>query len=342
MIREAWLKIQERKRNLRSWALVIAAYGLAVFGLWLSGQFKIEDISEFSGPLKVKLGAISGVEEAEYLFNQSKEEAPPEQIEQEETSPEELPDSQQKIEDDVSDKTIAMDVSPSPTVAPTKKPTPKPSPKVSSSPTPRRSAQPSPKVSPVASPSAAPIKTAAPDTTVVVKGKEQGNAYETNLDAGSSVVGRGLYVPIYLYMPIPYEVSSALFSAISDSKDGLYTADERKGDFKKFYSQAEGVWRLKNPVPLDDRPRLWIMLQESGYRLGDADYKKGKYLRPVVISFKVSASKGGSSPALLEIKLDKSSGYSDIDEAVMYGFKKAAFYNNGERSVSGRFTYSFE
>jgi len=61
----------------------------------------------------------------------------------------------------------------------------------------------------------------------------------------------------------------------------------------------------------------------------------------VEILFKVSAPGAGRVPELEDVLLESSSGYSDIDTAVLYGFRKAEFSNSGSDSVSGRFTYRF-
>jgi outer membrane biosynthesis protein TonB len=361
MTKEAWLKSQERKRTFISLSVTLGAYLLAFLAVWVTGLFKVENLSEYSGPLQIKLGAAQGVDESVFSYatqeSQSQEAAAEAPVE--EPPAENVEKARIEEEDLISEKTIAMEASPSAKPTATPKPSTKPSPKASAKPTAKPSAKPSlkpspvvavavkPETSPAASPLSSPSSASNPgaqssDKTVVVKGSEQGNAYETNLDAGSTVVGRGLYVPIYLYLPLPYDVDASVYNAIPKSADGFNSADERKTFFKKYYKESDGAWRLKAPVPLDDRPGLWITLSDAGYKVSKADYKEGKYLRNVVIKFKVSSGAGNSIPTLESVVVEKSSGYSDIDDAVLYGFRKAAFYNNGEKSVTGRFTYSFD
>jgi outer membrane biosynthesis protein TonB len=83
------------------------------------------------------------------------------------------------------------------------------------------------------------------------------------------------------------------------------------------------------------------MLEDAGYDVKNAEYKAGKHLRSVEILFKVSSPGTAGMPRLEDVLIESSSGYSDIDAAVLYGFKKAEFSNSGSNSVSGRFTYRF-
>jgi hypothetical protein len=44
---------------------------------------------------------------------------------------------------------------------------------------------------------------------------------------------------------------------------------------------------------------------------------------------------------LVDVRLVSSSGSSEIDEAVVYGFRQASFFNKTGNAVSGRFVYGF-
>lgn len=361
---ESWARSQERKREIASIAICGSAYALGLLVLWFLGAFNIKDLSDYSGPIQVKLGSPEGVAESAFLSGQTEEQAPPEELPEDEIPEPPPPDTED--DDAVSDNTIADKATPSPSTpkpTPSRKPSPsakpslKPSPKPSSTPKPLESPKPTPsprasvlvakvslkpEVVPASSPGSGSGSSAnAKPAAAVIRGSEQGNSYETNFDEGASVVGRGLYVPIYLYLPLPYYVDTAYYEAIKASADGFTSAENRRAEFKKHYRVGEGGWVLRNPVPYDDRPRLWILLGESGYDISKSDYK-AKALRSVVLQFQVGAQKGNAIPSLESVKLLSSSGYSDIDDSVMYGFKKAAFYNNSPKSVTGRFTYSFD
>ena len=83
------------------------------------------------------------------------------------------------------------------------------------------------------------------------------------------------------------------------------------------------------------------MLEDSGYDVKNAEYKNDKHLRPVTVLFKVSAPGLDGKPVLEAVYIESGSGYSTIDEDVLYGFRKAEFSNSGATSISGRFTYRF-
>ncbi|MBN2875035.1 MAG: hypothetical protein JXM71_08060 [Spirochaetales bacterium] len=179
---------------------------------------------------------------------------------------------------------------------------------------------------------------------LVLRGSENGNSYDMTFESSAGVAGRSMYVPIVLFMPLPFELDDAVYAAIPDLAGLPGTAPERRLAFERFYEKKPaGTWqlkRLKQP-DYDDRPELWTMLEDAGYSLKNAEYKEGKHLRPVEILFKVSTAATGRTPVLEDVLLESSSGYSDIDAAVLYGFRRAEFSNSGTKSISGRFTYRF-
>jgi hypothetical protein len=177
--------------------------------------------------------------------------------------------------------------------------------------------------------------------SVTFRGTEKGNSLETAFGASTGTIGRSLYVPIYGYMPLPARVSGAVYGAIPADKDGFYSAESRKKTFAQYY-QAEGeTWRLKAPVPLERRLALWLMLEDAGYDLAHADYKDGLAANGVTIEFAVGPASGSAKPALIDLGIASSSGSSEIDAAVLYGFRQAAFFNKNAFAVSGKFTYRF-
>jgi hypothetical protein len=169
---------------------------------------------------------------------------------------------------------------------------------------------------------------------------EKGNTVETTLGGSSETVGQSLYVPIYLGMPLPSSVSADLFNAIPDEIIPPHTvitsADARKRAFLNYYVKNGNEYVLKNPAPLDVREKLWEMLEDAGYNVELADYKAGRSLSPVVIGFSITKDR-----QLRGVELLQSSGDPDIDAAVLYGFKRASFWNKSGDTIQGRFVYRF-
>lgn len=304
--RAVWLRSRERKRAAISWSAALLAYALALVISAILSLFNSVELDDFSGPVVVRLGSPEGVDAPKPI------EAP---------TPAAPPESR-----------------PAPPVpeAPTVSPTP-------STPTAPARPQPATPVPVQPTPQAAPTPPA-PPAPIVIKGSESGNSYDMTIEAGSGRAGRSLYVPIALFLPVPYEVSAAIFDAIPDLSGLPGTSAQRKKSFQAFYENLpNGNWQLKKlrQPKFDDRMPIWTMLEDAGYNLKDADYKEGKSLRPVEILFKVSAPGANGIPALEDVLIESSSGYSDIDDAVLYGFRKAEFSNSGSTSIRGRFTYRF-
>jgi hypothetical protein len=83
-----------------------------------------------------------------------------------------------------------------------------------------------------------------------------------------------------------------------------------------------------------------MMLEAGGYDASNADYKTARRLQPVILEFAVGPEAGIKSK-LVGIRLLSSSGSSEIDEAVIYGFRRASFFNKTGNEISGKFIYSF-
>jgi outer membrane biosynthesis protein TonB len=165
--------------------------------------------------------------------------------------------------------------------------------------------------------------------SVTFKGSEMGSALATTFGASSGQVGRNLYVPIYLYMPLPAKISAAIYGNI-----------QAKGTFQDYYQQSGTDCRLKSQVPLAQRGDFWAMLEAAGYDASTADYKTSRKLSPVVIEFTVGPMTNRKTE-LVDVRLVSSSGSTDVDEAVMFGFRQAAFFNKTGNAVGGKFVYSF-
>jgi hypothetical protein len=192
--------------------------------------------------------------------------------------------------------------------------------------------------------SASPAQKSSQPETVhqrVVQGQENGNVLETVFEGGAGHVGRSLYVPIYLYMPLPTSLSDRLVHRIPPSSDGFQTARARQENLEVWYHPTVGGWRLRVQPPLDQRPALWIALQDAGYDVGKAEYKTVRTLAPVTLHFTLSSAKAGRPPELLDVTLVSSSGDAEVDRAVVYGFRMSAFANGTGQDAQGVFTYDF-
>jgi len=308
--RDEWIRSRQRRRQAISWSASLGIYLVAMLVMMLFSALSIKELSDYSGPVIVRLGSPTGAEIA-------RPSAEPQHAAQ---------------------PVVEQPVQPAATTAPAAAPAPAPKPAdkpaLSSKPTPTATQQPT---TPVAAPQPA-------QPAVVLKGSESGNSYDITVNAGSGTVGRSLYVPIWLFMPVPFELPASLYESIPDLVGLPGTAAKRRTVFETLYEKkASGVWQLKgNRQPeYDARPELWTMLEDAGYDLKSAEYKDGKHLRAIGILFRVSAPGPSGKPRLEDVEIEGSSGYGDIDQAVLYGFKRAEFSNSGTSSISGRFTYRF-
>ncbi|OHD19665.1 MAG: hypothetical protein A2Y38_11825 [Spirochaetes bacterium GWB1_59_5] len=311
-VRDDWLRARQRKRAAIAWSSALGVYVLAFAVAMLVSLFAVEELADFSGPIVVRLGSPDGMD----VPKPSMEPAPtPAAPEPDTTAP--APES---VPAPVPVNTTAPALVPAKPASPK---VPKPTPAVTA-PVPQPETPPAP-------------------VPVVLRGSESGNSYDMTYLSGSGVVSRSLYVPIWLYMRVPNELPASLYEAIPDLPKLPGTKEARKKIFTTWYKEDGGLWQLKNfrQPDYDSRATLWIMLEDAGYDVKNAEYKNGKHLRPVTILFKVSAPGPDGDPVLEAVHIESGSYYSDIDEDVLYGFRKAEFSNSGSSSITGRFTYRF-
>ncbi len=176
--------------------------------------------------------------------------------------------------------------------------------------------------------------------SVVIRKAEKGNSVETTLGGAQGTVGHNIYSPVYYSFALPRVVPAAIYNAIPNLVQPpntiIYTAQARKKAFANYYEFDGSAYRLKTEVPLDQREPLWQILEDAGYDAAAADYKQGKNLMPVVIGFTVTRDN-----QLKGVEILQSSGDAEMDKSVLYGFKRAAFWNKTGETVPGRFTYRF-
>lgn len=307
-VRDDWLRMRERKRMAISWSTALGVWLLALLVAAILSSFGIKELANYSGPVIVRLGSPEGAD---------------------------VPRPRPVVEP-VAVPTTAEAIPEAPVAS-----SPASAPKPAASPKPAVQAKPAGPSTPAP---AAAASASAPPSPVVLRGSESGNSYDMTFDSSAGKAGRSLYIPIVLFMPLPFEVPPSLYDAIPDLAGLPGTAARRKTVFENTYEKRpNGNWQLKRlrQPEYDARPEIWTMLEDAGYNLKEAEYKSGKSLRPVEVLFKVSAAGPSGIPRLEDVLMESSSGYSDIDAAVLYGFRKAEFSNSGPDSISGRFTYRF-
>jgi TonB family protein len=177
-------------------------------------------------------------------------------------------------------------------------------------------------------------------STTNIHKAEKGSSSDTLLGGAQGTVGYNIYLPIFYSLPLPRQVPAAIYNAIPDlvqpPNTVIYSAQARKKAFAMYYEFDGAAYRLKADVPVDKREPLWEILEDAGYDFASADFRKGGGLSPVVIGFTVTRDKQVKGVEVLQ-----SSGDPAIDQAVLYGFKHAAFWNKTGETVPGRFTYRF-
>ena len=176
--------------------------------------------------------------------------------------------------------------------------------------------------------------------TVTIRKSEKGSSSDTTLGGSQGTVGQNIYQPVYSSLPLPRTVPASVYNAIPDlvipPNVVIYSAQARKRAFTTYYDFDGSAYRLKAEVPLEQREPLWQILEDAGYDPAKTEYRESRSLNPVVIGFTVTKDNQLRGAEVLQ-----SSGDSQIDQAVLYGFKRSVFWNKTGETVPGRFTYRF-
>ena len=179
----------------------------------------------------------------------------------------------------------------------------------------------------------------------VVRGSEEGNNYVMDFEGTESEVGRaGAYEYITSYMPLPESFDAEM----ADRAEGYLgmSPDFIRGEIERYWEPFRGRY-IKKPypngaVPMADRPYYWSLLINSlAYSPESADWKS-RGMRPVVVEFAVSPSRGARGAELTDFKVVSRSDNPQVDDAVVYGLSRWVYYNDTERRIRGRITYNFE
>lgn len=327
---------EQRRRDFTAVGIALILHLFIAGAFILSGILFFNDVEEYRGPVLVKLGrADAPEEEAEALpvspveTVESPESTISEPVEKAEERESGAPEETVKPETADNESTVESPVSEE---------------ESGDSGQAAESAEASEGESGVEAVDAPPA--AVEDPVTITHGREEGNAYETTYESEPGLVGRNVWIPIYLYMPLPQYIDLGIVDSMKsdselDNRPGTRTAESKRVALRSYYSieTAEGLYLKEEPDP-DLRPQVWSLLEDGGYSIRDAEYKAGRRLRPVVITFTIVNEDDRN--ALRDVTVTRSSGYGDIDEAVVYGFMKAQFYNSAEIPVKGRFTYRFD
>lgn len=318
---ELWRQGRWLRRNLASWSVSATLAGALVALMAWGGFATVFDVGEQGEAISVKLGNPEG-EDLPLSVS-----AVPDQAMQA------LMTAQRDTALTTVEETRASepDPEPEPAALPVAKPQPKPEVQPKLPPAP---------VKPVTAPNPNPPSDKPAVTEKVIRGSEKGNSSELVLKPQGEKISQNAYWPVYLFMPLPSRIEASLLARVKATN--LYSAEERRDLLLQFYSRSADGLTLNGDPALGVRPVLWEILEGAGYDVANADYKRGKGLKPVVITFKLGIPKGpGANPELLEVKLDQSSGNGPVDEAVLYAFQKSTFANGTGQVAQGRYSYDF-
>ncbi|MBN2658413.1 MAG: hypothetical protein JXR86_15245 [Spirochaetales bacterium] len=325
---------EQRSRDFSAIAIALLIHLLVVGAYLISDLLFFEDMVDYSGPVLIKLGRADAPE----TLTDSLPAAPVETVEEPDAT------ATQPVEAAEERKTG--------TVEETVKPEEKESETAREIPVAEKEAGDdgrAEKSSESRSGESGPAVAEAPPAEVekvvdVSKGEEEGNSFETTFESSPGIVGRSLGAPIYFYLPLPQTIGQSVFDSLRDDPVlQTRTAEKKKGILNLYYESNMGKYLLKNQKqpPIEVRPELWAILAEGGYDI--LNYKNDDYyLKGREITFTFVVQVGKDSTELSNVKFIRRSGYSEIDEAVVYGFKQASFYNSSDIPVKGRFTYRFE
>jgi hypothetical protein len=324
---EQWRIRQRQKRSLISWGFS-AGLSLIALGLLLWGGLPIlMTVGEKGQTLAVKLGNPEG------------EDLPLSVSAVPDPSMQAVLEAQRHSVQNTVEETRAVppDSGPAPLAAAPRKPLPPQADSTKAAPAAPPAAKPQPTQTPpvAAKPADVPVV-----TEKVIRGVERGNSSELVLKPQGEKISQNAYWPVYLFMPLPARLDAGLLAKVQATN--LYSADERKSRLLQFYKKTPEGLVLSTDPGLPVRPALWEIIEGAGYDVSNADYKQGKDLKPVVISFQLGVPKTSTdNPALSQVQLEQSSGSAPVDAAVLYAFQKSTFANGTGQVAQGRYTYDF-
>jgi hypothetical protein len=324
---------EQRKRDLTAITIAVLIHLLIIGGFFLSHLLFFQDIVEYRGPVLVKLGRADAPEELTDTMPKA-----PESTEDEQSSTvEETVEIEEEVQKGNPQETVSPDDKQSENAV--ERP-------VSDEENGDRgdAESSSEENNTESSPVNEETSTVESDEVVTVtEGSEEGNSWETTFEASEGTVARSFGNAIYLYMPLPQFVEEQVFENIKDDVNLISrTAEKKRRILSEYYELFDNQYLLKDQRQphFSERPQIWSILAEGGYDLQNPEYKLvAPPLRDLIITFTVDT--GDDQTNLSNIQVYRSSGPSEIDEAVIYGFQQAFFSNSSDVPVKGRFTYRF-
>lgn len=296
---------KERERLLFSALSVLGSIVVVLLLSWILDLFRFEDFSDYSGPVKITFGSELSEVESDVVV--------PEPVIEE-------PETVERVEELT--PIVEEPVVPEPTQ-------PKEVTETIEEPVIDRVEEVTPEV----------VKPVKPPEPIVKKGRESGNSHETSFDSSSSEIGRTAYFPIADYMPLPKSIPIDTYALITGDITGFGEKNYNRNFFERYYMKSGSVYELIDSVNYQQRPDLWAILKQAGYDIDRAEYKQ-QSLNTVVVIFEIEKSSDGSF-VVSSAEIEKSSGVAEIDDAVLYGFRKSTYSNSTDTVVKGRFKYSF-
>jgi hypothetical protein len=329
----SWMRAQDRRRGLVAAASTVCLYALAFVGAWLIGSLAPASLAAVPGPVIVDLGGNDAAQGGIPLGLPSAPEAKTQSSLG--VAPARLSRTSGTAPADKTQALSASDMAAAQRAAETAAALAAAAASAEAPPGPAKT-----RTFGSGSPPAgnAPVSTTGTGSEpgapgglggVTFRGSEMGSSLATTFGAPSGQVGRNIYVPIYLYMPLPTRIDESIYRNI-----------QVKETFRSYYREEGSQWVLKSQVPLPQRGDFWTMLEAAGFDASTADFRTERKLSPVVLQFAVSPATNGRVE-LIDLQLLSSSGSSEIDEAVIYGFRQASFFNKTDNAVEGKFEYSF-
>ena len=308
-----YLRRRLDRRNLLTAAAAALLFHLLIFlSFYLIDLLGVRDLSDWSGPVLVKIGA-------------------PDAVESPKPDPGELPEQSE----------VPVPEDPEALLEPTTPTEPQPESAPSSPENASDSSAPSQPLDSgvggtgedIESPFAEPQQATQPQPARA-KGNEDGNNYFIDFTGTDDDVGRTFALD-YLtsYMPPPQVLEPSLFDSI----------DELPLDYRDFvlayYKEDpnDGMY-VSSFVHYANRPFVWTGLKLLGYDVNDASWKefaKGE----IVVEFTVAPSSAGAF--LDDFKIVQGTENPDVNESIKFGLSQWNYYNTTDQPIRGKLTYDF-
>jgi len=321
-------KAEDRKRK-RVAALCVGAGVFAVaFVLVLAAFLKPAPPPDTVEGIRVRLGSPTGAD----IGIASAATAPSQSLTSQAPSAEPSVPPDKKPETVASNPPVSKDAKPIASVAAkTTTPTRTPQNRVSQQPG-KASANPKPAPSAVAA-SGAPGN----NTQAVQRGVDNGNGMELGTAGGKA--GLQIWPDVHLYLPLPSRIDAGVYNRLMAASGNDSFGKAKQSALQRAYRGEGGQYRRSDPVAMEDRPVVWLLLEQAGYADTLADWKGT--VRSARVGLTVKAGAGEQSRMVSDIHVEQSSGNAGVDEAIIWVVSHASYFNGGKSDTKATFTYKF-